>query len=109
VLDISWFNEFGEGMDWGRNLNIIALRIDGSQKEIHADQDDTDLLMLFNATGDNVEFFVIQPKPGQRWYRVVDTGLDSPHDVVPDEEGVRVQELTSYLVRSRSLVLMISR
>lgn len=109
VLDITWFNENGDPPDWNRKENVLALRIDGSRREIHADRDDCDLLMFFNAGGENREFMIIQPKPGQRWHRVIDTRLPSPRDILEPGEEEFTQELTPYLVYARSMVVFIAK
>ncbi len=109
VLDISWYDEHGGSMDWNRKENVIALRIDGSKKEIHSDQNDADLLMFFNASDGGREFTLVSAKPGQRWYRVVDSGMASPEDVLQEENAVRMARQGSYCVVPRSLVVFISR
>jgi len=65
--------------------------------------DDPDLHVMMNMHWDTIEF-EIPPVSGRKWYRVADTALPSPQDVVDRADAPEVQG--SYLVTSRSIVVL---
>ena len=108
VPDIGWFDENGAPMNWARSENILALRIDGSRKEIHADADDVDILIFFNASGGSVDFLVPEPHDDQQWVRVIDTAEPTPTDFLEEgDEEKPVEAGTRFRVRERSMVVLI--
>ncbi|XP_024971058.1 isoamylase 3, chloroplastic [Cynara cardunculus var. scolymus] len=48
------------------------------------DRDEGDVYLAFNAHDYFVKVPIPSPPQKQRWFRVVDTNLESPHDMVPD-------------------------
>ncbi len=107
VPDIGWFDENGGSMNWGRQENLLALRIDGSRKEIHADADDVDILMFFNSTDDTVPFLIPEPHEGQHWVRVINTAKPSPEDFLECGNEMPVEAGSRYNVDLRSMVVII--
>jgi isoamylase len=107
VPDIGWFDENGGPMDWNRPDNVLALRIDGSRKEIHAEADDVDIIMFFNATGTAKEFLVPEPHEDQEWVRVIDTAEPSPADFLEVGQKVPVRAGDRYKVRELSMTVLI--
>ena len=107
--DITWFDEEGLSPDWAKIDARIAARIDGSKADIMADRDDNDFYLIFNAK-DESSVFKIGPAPlARRWYRVIDSSLPSPEDLLePGEEAIIVPQ-DEYAVSPRSFVLLISR
>ena len=68
-------------------------------------EDDVDLYVMINEHDQSLRFSIVdgQHKP---WFRVVDTGLDSPNDIC--ESGTEIQVIgTKYLVQPRSIVVLI--
>ncbi|WP_081941883.1 glycogen debranching protein GlgX [Spirochaeta lutea] len=108
VLDIGWYNEYGSAVDWNRAENLLALRIDGSKKEIHADQDDWDFYIMMNPGLYDQYFSIPKPPAQQHWARIIDTAQPSPGDFLEprDEKPLKGRV---YLVESRSMVVLISR
>jgi glycogen operon protein len=107
--DVTWFNEFGEAVDWGRPEGILALRLDGSRAETGHSRDDNDFFIMGNATPFD-QLFTIQPPAGKTaWYQVIDTALAAPADFCePGREQV-FDHRKKYLLQSRSTVLLLAR
>jgi glycogen operon protein len=108
IPDISWFDHEGNTPNWDTIDKLIAFRLDGSKADILADRDDNDFFIMFNSSTKMISFKVSVPPDGKKWFRVVDTGLDSPNDVLPYGHSVLLDPQESYLVKARSLVVLIS-
>lgn len=109
IPDISWTDDHGKPMDWSSPRNLLAVRIDGSRAEIRADRDDNDFYMMFNSTTRDRVFAVCAPPGNKAWYRVVDTSLDSPEDIVEPGEESFLGRPEQYVVHSRSIVVLLAR
>ena len=109
IPDISWFDEHGDSPNWEKEGPCLALRMDGSKADIIADRDDNDFFIMFNAGLDKVTFAVCEPLDGKEWVRVVDTGLPSPHDILPPGSQAMLDTPSSYKVAGQSMVILISR
>jgi len=108
IPDISWYDEKGNAPDWDKIGYTLALRVDGSKAETLADRDDNDFFIMFNSSIDLQPFKLIAPPAKKEWYRVVDTGLQSPNDILlpGNEEKLIFQD--AYPVKARSMAILIS-
>jgi glycogen operon protein len=84
--------------DWGENSHSVALG--GELKS-----DGLQFHFILNAYREALEFELPEPPPGGSWRRWIDTGLDSPDDIVPWEAAVPVAE-TSYRVAAHGVVML---
>lgn len=106
--DITWFDAAGNPVDWSRIGRTLALRIDGSHAEIQAEEDDNDFFIIFNGSTRRVSVTVCTPPEGKQWYRVIDTALSAPDDVIL--EGSQDRYIAGeYVCVSRSVVAFLSR
>ncbi len=105
IPDITWYDEAGRPVDWEREENVLALRIDGSKAEIRADRDDYDFYIMFNAAEVSRTFTVVAAAHGKQWCRIMDTAMPAPHDFLSPEELVPIDE-PRYAVSGRSVVLL---
>ena len=65
--------------------------------------------MIFNASEKRIRFKVC-PSPGlTKWYLAIDTARESPDDIREEGTEVPLETQDSYMVESRSMVVMISR
>jgi pullulanase/glycogen debranching enzyme len=83
------------------DAQILAYTL-GRQREA-----EEDLHIVFNMSDHGVEM-PLPPLPGRVWHRAVDTGQNSPGDILEPEEQLRAKE-SSYPVASRSVVVFESR
>jgi glycogen operon protein len=107
--DITWFDETGAALDWGKKDPCFALYMNGTKADILADRDDNDFYIMFNSGINECRFVLMLPPPGKIWYRVIDTALPSPEDIRLPEEQDALQGVQDYLVRARSLVILLSK
>lgn len=109
IPDIAWYAPDGSQPEWETMDSAIAARLDGSRADIVADRDDNDFFIMLNGTSSAINFMVCPPQPGWEWYRVVDTGLDSPDDIMPHGTEPLVPRDVHYRLTARSLALLLSR
>ncbi|HUW69772.1 MAG TPA: glycogen debranching protein GlgX [bacterium] len=109
IPDIAWFAPDGSIPEWDTMESAMAARLDGSKADIVADRDDNDFFIMLNGTSAAVDFTVCPPQPGWAWHRVVDTGLDSPDDIMQPGLEPLVQHKVAYRLIPRSLALLLSR
>ncbi|MCL2211042.1 MAG: glycogen debranching protein GlgX [Treponema sp.] len=109
IPDISWFNETAHVVNWGEVGYYLALRLLGSKADTLADRDDNDFYIMFNAYIDLKSFVLADPPPKKKWFRAIDTGLNSPNDILlpGTEEPLHSQRV--YPVKARSIVILISK
>ena len=60
-----------------------------------------------NMYWDGIEFEIPQFN-GLDWYRIIDTSLPSPDDIVDREQQVKISD-NHYIVTGRSVVVLITR
>jgi glycogen operon protein len=107
--DMSWYDEKGNVPDWDKIGYYLALQIDGRRAGTHADRDDNDFYIMLNADVHRHTFVLVGPSGKREWYRVVDTGLPSPNDIVSSGNEVKLPSKHIYHVNARSVVILISR
>ena len=107
--DITWFDETGGNPDWARVEYRLAARIDGSKADILADRDDNDFYSIFNAGEDSALFAIGAAPMARRWYRVIDSSLPSPEDILPPGEELLLVPQDEYAVAPRSMVVLLSK
>ncbi|MBW2173024.1 MAG: glycogen debranching enzyme, partial [Deltaproteobacteria bacterium] len=71
--------------DWSGRSRVLAFMLDGS--ELPDERRDDDFYVALN--GDRVKHsFQVPPlKPGKRWFRIIDTGRESPEDILDEDQG----------------------
>ena len=108
MLDISWYNENGSAFDWSKDNDILACLIDGSKAEILHTNDDNNFYILLNASNNN-KLVTIPFVNKTQWYRIVDSALKAPDDFVEEGTGVLIEKNGTYLVQSKSIVVLIGK
>jgi glycogen operon protein len=109
IPDITWFDEKGREMQWGKADRLLAYRLDGSRAEIAADRDDNEFFLMFSALEQDREFVLCEPPAGKSWHLSMDTGLPSPEDfLIPGRERLLPVQ-NRYTVRARSVVVLLAR
>jgi glycogen operon protein len=109
IPDISWYDEKGDSPDWDEIGYFLALRLDGSRADIYADRDDNDFFIMFNADIDTKAFVLAQPSSKKEWFRVVDTGLQSPNDILQPGNEKILPSQNVYPVKARSMAILLSK
>jgi isoamylase len=109
IPDVTWFDRNGNPPVWDKANHFLALRVDGSKAEIAADRDDNDFFIMFNSSTKDAEFWVCGAPYGKSWHLALDTSLDPPDDLPEPGEEPRLLSQDRYLVRARSMVVLLSR
>jgi glycogen operon protein len=107
--DINWYNEKGASVDWEQIGFSLALEINGRQANVARDRDENDFYIMFNASLEPIIFFIPSATNRKRWYRVVDTSLNSPHDILTAGKEEPLTPPYKYEVKARSTVILISK
>jgi len=107
--DITWFDEKGTNPDWAKIEHRLAARIDGSKAEISADRDDCDFYLMFNASEEPVTFSVKPAPMARRWYRVIDTALPAPEDILGPGSEALLAPQGRYALAPRSMAVLLAR
>ncbi len=83
--------------DWGTSSRSVAFTIETKEKWYH---------LIFNAFWEPIPFEIPELPVGfQPWNRIIDTDLQSPHDI---GHGVPLAKMASYDVQARSTVVLTS-
>ncbi|MCL2721489.1 MAG: glycogen debranching protein GlgX [Treponema sp.] len=109
IPDISWFDEKALVPDWDKVGDYLALRVDGSKAETLSDRDDNSFYLMFNSDIDLQPFILADPPAKKEWYRVVDTGMPAPNEILSPGNEERLSSQRSYSVKARSIVILISK
>jgi glycogen operon protein len=109
IPDICWFDEKGAIPDWDRVGYHLALQIVGSRADTLADRDDNDFYIMFNAALEGQAYILAQLPPKKEWFRVVDTGLAAPNDILPPGGETILPSQRTYPVKARSMAILISK
>jgi len=101
VNRVSWHGtKLGEP-DWTGQKRTLAFQLHGAHGQ-------PDFHVLFNSHWE-WQSFQLPPAAGPwRWHRLVDTNLESPEDIVADEDAVLLRPADHYVLAPRSTVILIA-
>ena len=85
--DVSWFNPLGQDVDWSRPDDTIACLLAAPPIGEDPLLIGRDVLVLFNPTGQPVEFRVPQFVIPDQWRLLLDTSREPPDDIFPNYQG----------------------
>jgi glycogen operon protein len=109
VPDVSWHGVAINKPDWNSENKALACLIDGRCPEVKEEDADNDLYLILNAFQKSLSFPIPKLPNGKRWFRVVDTSLPSPDDIVPEGSEVSLKPRRRYRTAPRSLVVLMSK
>jgi glycogen operon protein len=109
IPDISWYDENGDSPDWDDIGYYLALRLLGSKSDTLADRDDNDFFIMLNSDIDTQAFVLAEPPAKKEWFRVVDTGLLHPNDILLPGQEKSLPSQHMYPVKARSIAILISK
>jgi glycogen operon protein len=87
--------------DWGDNSHSIALEVELKREAMH-------FFFMLNAYWEPLEFELPKLHVGSSWCRWIDTGRDSPDDIVPWQLAATVTG-DSYRAEARSVVMLFTK
>jgi len=98
---VSWHGAQIGDPDWTGESRILAFQMHGWHSQ-------PDLYVLFNAHWEWQSFALPQQDHERPWRRLVDTRLDSPGDIVDEQNAVELEPADRYNAGPRSTVVLIS-
>ncbi len=106
VADISWHGCRLYSPGWSDpSSRVLAFTMGGFGEE--GSPEDVDIHVMLNMEWDDLDFDLPSIN-GRQWYRVVDTALPSPDDIVGTEQAPLISGNT-YRLQKHSVVVLISR
>lgn len=105
--DIEWLAPAGEAMDWHSEKNVLGCLLHTGKEDGSSDQHA--LCFLFNADQAPASFELPRTPKGFRWFLAADTEEPSPRDILGEHAWKPLATPNQYLVRGRSLAILVSR
>jgi glycogen operon protein len=105
IQEIVWQTENPEEQDWSFNRRSLGFRL----QDVHAENksERADFLVMVNS-GEDTVFTLPKPCKGHQWYQVIDTALDSPHDILEESQFFQVRTV-EVKVASMAAIVLVSR
>lgn len=108
LRDISWHGIKPYEPDWSYHSHSVAFMIDGCKEESGQDEDDDHIYAAINSYWKELTFELPSLEEEKNWYRVVDTYLQPPRDIMPPGKELKVKKKI-YTVKPRSVVVFIGK
>lgn len=101
--EITWFDRNGKNPDWNSLSRFLAFKMNGNASGIS----DSEFYIAVNT--ENYDLTITLPTIQKKWYRVIDTSLASPNDIL--EEGCEefLEEQKRYVLLSNSFILLMTK
>jgi glycogen operon protein len=108
ITDITWFGTNGGRPEWDNpELHALCYQLDGGEDA--SDRGDYQLFFILNADYRQQRVEIPRAPAGKRWYRVIDTSLETDTDFLAPGTEVPIDPATSYLAAPRSTVVLLGR
>jgi len=98
--DVQWYGT-GRVSDLSFDSHSVAFAVHGRS------QADDDLYVIINAYWEGLAFEIQEGKAGE-WHRVIDTSLESPHDILEPRDR-RLLPTLHYAAAARSVVVLLRK
>jgi len=107
--DIHWYSSSGREADWDPTDKRLMCLMDGCLEETGADEDDVDVLIMFNSD-DRSHLFYLPPAPHNgTWHLLLNTSLPTPTDIHTPDEEPELAPVIAYHVHPYSMVVLVSK
>lgn len=87
VPDVSWYGVDGDTLHWDQGMLAMTAYIAAPSRMDDPEGLGRDLILMFNSTGDNLDFELPAIGRGAVWNLFVDTAATPPNDIYPDVDG----------------------
>jgi len=104
TVSVEWHGTVPYQPDWSYESRTLAKCL----RAITPDGETESIYLIASAYSEPLSFELPGIKD-RRWYRVVDTSLDTPRDIVDPGSEERLDEQKHYLVQPRSVVVLIGK
>jgi isoamylase len=99
VTRVTWHGTKVGDPDWTGQKRTLAFQLHGTQGQ-------PDFYVMLNAHWEWQRFQL--PAAARPWHRLLDTHLESPNDIVEEEDAVLLQPGDHYVLAARSTVILIA-
>ncbi|MBN2009900.1 glycogen debranching protein GlgX [candidate division KSB1 bacterium] len=107
VPDIAWFDENLHTPDWfNANSQLLSYQLDGSENA--SALADYHLFFILNAAY-NLHTVKLPYHDDKKWFRVIDTSLESGDDFLSDGKEILIDPPEYYIINPRSTVVLIGK
>ena len=104
VPDVRWFNADGsETVDWHNGDMTLMCLLNAPPEYEDPEGAGRDLLIMFNATGDKVEFVIPDDLRDRQWRLFIDTSNAPPRDIYPNLDGPAPPKKGSFMLTYRAM------
>lgn len=107
--DISWHGVQAYQPDWNDESHFIACVLNGEDAYEDYQHKDCDIYMAFNSSVFNYNVTLPAAPGGGAWHRVIDTSLESPEDIIENEDNAPTVNGDRYFIKRRSTVILIAK
>jgi glycogen operon protein len=108
IPDVTWFGADLGPPNWlDPELRTLAYQLDGGEELVGGS--DYLIFMILNAHWNPQPVLLPKSRPGEHWYRVVDTSLPAGEDAMEAGREVMIDPPDRYIANGRSTVLLVGR
>ncbi len=107
VPEMSWHGFRTGQPDWSDDSRSLALHMTGDKSGPTPGMND--LYIIFNMDLEGHDFELPGLTKARKWYRVMDTSLDAPSDILEEGKETLLDSQSQYSAKSRSTVLLIGK
>jgi len=105
TTNVIWHGLKPEKPDWSYESRSLAFQV----SEMNNDGHQQDIYFIANAYWKPTRFMMPRLNRNRKWYRVIDTTLESPFDISDHGEEEAIERHLSYRVGPRSVVVLLGR
>ena len=95
--EIAWHGTYPLKPNWGEENRFVAYTLKDLKTKEH-------LYIAFNSHFTALKIHLPQPPAGKKWYRIIDTALPSPQDIVEDPKSAPM--LLTYTIQDHSALVV---
>ena len=107
--DVSWFGPDGQSLQWDQGTLAMVAHIAAPPETDDPELLGRDIVMMFNSTGEDRDFFMPTVAGDSVWNLFLDTAAPSPEDIYPDLNGPEPSGEKSVSMAHHSLKVFIGR
>ncbi len=101
---VNWHGVKPHCPDWSGPSRSLAVQI--TEPMVENPHEHVDIYIIASSYWANLTF-ELPPIPGRTWHRIIDTSADSPDDICDNDRGFLLSQQSAYIVRPRSVVVML--
>jgi isoamylase len=103
IPDVNWFGHQGFPFNWDHPHGGLICWLPAPLAADDPEGKGHDLLLLFNATAETLDFRIPEQAKSLQWRLLIDTGAESPSDIFPNFDGPLVDSAGQHELIYRSM------